>query len=201
MSSNGTALAAGGVTPCCSATTLLAAAAASFAFSFLLVMVFLFLRFLLLRRRWRRSARLPPLEQPRPKLGLDAAAIAMLPSFPYRRPAADADAECSTTSAAAECAVCLGALDEGQTVRRLPGCDHVFHQECIDVWLASRASCPICRRKADEPARAEDRAAASASARVAAAEMLEDEIVASSSTPEEAGTSLWTRPGAGSAMV
>ncbi|XP_062208778.1 RING-H2 finger protein ATL39-like [Phragmites australis] len=196
MSSNSTA-SPGAVTPCCSATMLLAVVAMYVTFSFLVVVAFLFLCFLLQRRRWRQSARLLQEEQPRPNLGLDAAAIALLPSFPYWRPIADA--ECSTL-ALVECVVCLNVLDEGQMARQLPGCKHVFHQECIDVWLASRASCPVCRATID-PARGEGRAAASTSAYVVPVETSEDEIMTSSSTRGETDRALWTRPEARSGLV
>lgn len=195
MSSNSTASpGAGGGTRCCGATTLVAVAATSFAGCFVLVVAFLFVRFVLL---WRHGARgLLLQEQHQPKPGLDAAAIALIPSFPYRRRAgADGSTSVPADAAgagAAECAVCLGVLDEGQMVRQLSGCKHVFHQECIDVWLATRASCPVCRGKAEPPARAEDRAAAaSAPPRVAAVEMLGDELeLASSSTPVAAWLDL-----------
>lgn len=199
MSSNSTAspAGAGGGTRCCGATTLVAVAATSFAGCFVLVVAFLFVRFVLLRQRWRHGARgLLLQEQHQPKPGLDAAAIALLPSFPYRRRAgADGSTSVPADAAgagAAECAVCLGVLDEGQMVRQLSGCKHVFHQECIDVWLATRASCPVCRGKAEPPARAEDRAAAaSAPPRVAAVEMLGNELeLASSSTPVAAWLDL-----------
>lgn len=199
MSSNSTAspAGAGGGTRCCGATTLVAVAATSFAGCFVLVVAFLFVRFVLLRQRWRHGARgLLLQEQRQPKPGLDAAAIALIPSFPYRRRAgADGSTSVPADAAgagAAECAVCLGVLDEGQMVRQLSGCKHVFHQECIDVWLATRASCPVCRGKAEPPARAEDRAtAASAPPRVAAVEMLGDELeLASSSTPVAAWLDL-----------
>lgn len=29
--------------------------------------------------------------------------------------------------------------------RKLPKCEHVFHMECIDMWLHSHATCPVCR--------------------------------------------------------
>eukprot|EP00267_Zea_mays_P027989 XP_008657374.1 E3 ubiquitin-protein ligase ATL41 [Zea mays] len=58
-----------------------------------------------------------------------------------------------------ECAVCLGVLDEGQTARQLPGCAHVFHQQCVDAWLASNASCPVCRRRTGPQAEEEAAAA------------------------------------------
>ncbi|KAK8486430.1 hypothetical protein V6N13_090835 [Hibiscus sabdariffa] len=46
---------------------------------------------------------------------------------------------------ALECAVCLNEFGDDETLRLIPKCDHVFHPECIDAWLASHTTCPVCR--------------------------------------------------------
>ncbi|CAN1161367.1 E3 ubiquitin-protein ligase ATL6 [Linum perenne] len=44
-----------------------------------------------------------------------------------------------------ECAVCLNEFEDDETLRLIPKCDHVFHPECIDAWLESHTTCPVCR--------------------------------------------------------
>lgn len=44
-----------------------------------------------------------------------------------------------------DCPICLAEFAEGEKMRVLPKCDHAFHVECIDNWLRSHSSCPICR--------------------------------------------------------
>ncbi|KAK7270848.1 hypothetical protein RJT34_26315 [Clitoria ternatea] len=44
-----------------------------------------------------------------------------------------------------ECAVCLTDFNDKDTLRLLPKCNHVFHPQCIDSWLASHVTCPVCR--------------------------------------------------------
>jgi len=45
------------------------------------------------------------------------------------------------------CAVCLDDIAIGQWYKRLPKCEHCFHAKCIDQWLSTRATCPVCREE------------------------------------------------------
>lgn len=44
-----------------------------------------------------------------------------------------------------ECAICLSEFEERDWVKEIPYCGHVFHVECIDTWLSSHVTCPLCR--------------------------------------------------------
>ncbi|RWW42013.1 hypothetical protein BHE74_00052464 [Ensete ventricosum] len=46
---------------------------------------------------------------------------------------------------ALECAVCLSEFEDDDALRLLPPCSHAFHPECIDAWLTSHVTCPVCR--------------------------------------------------------
>ncbi|XP_047944654.1 RING-H2 finger protein ATL70-like [Salvia hispanica] len=70
--------------------------------------------------------------------GLDAAAISAIPLYTYGGAGAGA-------AAAGGCAVCLGDYKEGEEVRLMPECGHVFHRSCIDPWLMIHPTCPVCR--------------------------------------------------------
>ncbi|KAG8382500.1 hypothetical protein BUALT_Bualt05G0083700 [Buddleja alternifolia] len=48
-----------------------------------------------------------------------------------------------------ECAICLVEFEDNDVLRFLTTCCHVFHQECIDLWLEMHKTCPVCRRKLD----------------------------------------------------
>ncbi|KAM0866939.1 hypothetical protein ACQ4PT_039404 [Festuca glaucescens] len=109
----------------------------------------------------QRAARAEDLEagaaSPGPECrGMTDAAIAALPTFTYELHAvvpgavADDDAQ----AAAADCAVCLGQVEAGETVRRLPKCAHLFHAECVDAWLRAHCTCPMCRAAVGPPAAA-----------------------------------------------
>lgn len=43
------------------------------------------------------------------------------------------------------CTICMESLREGERVRALRGCEHLFHQACVEPWLLSRGTCPMCR--------------------------------------------------------
>jgi hypothetical protein len=45
-----------------------------------------------------------------------------------------------------DCAVCLCEFEAEDQLRLLPKCSHAFHLECIDTWLLSHSTCPLCRR-------------------------------------------------------
>nr|GME20895.1 RING-H2 finger protein ATL33-like [Ipomoea batatas] len=44
-----------------------------------------------------------------------------------------------------ECSVCLSAFVDGEEISELNDCKHTFHAKCIDTWLRSHSTCPICR--------------------------------------------------------
>uniref|UniRef100_A0A0D9XEN0 RING-type E3 ubiquitin transferase n=1 Tax=Leersia perrieri TaxID=77586 RepID=A0A0D9XEN0_9ORYZ len=72
--------------------------------------------------------------------GLDPSVLATFPTMAY----ADVKAH-KSVKGALECAVCISEFDDDETLRLLPKCSHVFHQDCIDTWLASHVTCPVCR--------------------------------------------------------
>ncbi|KAH7307484.1 hypothetical protein KP509_22G061600 [Ceratopteris richardii] len=94
-------------------------------------------------RRFRQVS----LRQPENHPGLTKSAIASLPTFIFARPAiTHADAYATGGDASfLECAVCLNQFDDGEQGRMLPDCHHSFHIECIDMWLSSHPTCPLCR--------------------------------------------------------
>lgn len=68
--------------------------------------------------------------------GLAKSDIEMLPSYRYTGDGSEND---QTT-----CVVCMCDFEVRQSLRILP-CSHEFHSKCVDKWLKSNRTCPICR--------------------------------------------------------
>ncbi|XP_068649584.1 RING-H2 finger protein ATL29-like [Aristolochia californica] len=75
--------------------------------------------------------------------GLDPTLIAAFPTIAYAKD----DAQSAGNSR--ECTVCLGEFSQGDTLRLITGCYHVFHQDCIDIWFDHHTTCPVCRLQLD----------------------------------------------------
>ncbi|CAH8358402.1 unnamed protein product [Eruca vesicaria subsp. sativa] len=120
------------------------------AFSIIILTVFahhLYTRFVLRRRRSTfQGHSFTVVTQPL-KRGLDKVVIASLPTFVVGVNGDDV----SPT----ECAVCLTLLEEKDMARMLPKCKHVFHVTCVDTWLTTSSSCPICRSEVEPSQRLE----------------------------------------------
>jgi E3 ubiquitin-protein ligase ATL41 len=117
----------------------------------LVTILHLYARFIL-RRQARRRATLRQLAIIRsvnanstddaPRTGLDPLIIASLPAYVYKQAVAG-------DAIPTECSVCLSFLENEEMVRVLPNCKHNFHSECIDKWLSTHSTCPICRTAAE----------------------------------------------------
>ncbi|XP_062109316.1 RING-H2 finger protein ATL16-like [Humulus lupulus] len=70
--------------------------------------------------------------------GLDESAIRSIPVFHFKKPFPG-------EKVSSDCAVCLSEFHDEEKLRMIPNCGHVFHIDCIDVWLQNNANCPLCR--------------------------------------------------------
>ncbi|ESQ52947.1 hypothetical protein EUTSA_v10017923mg [Eutrema salsugineum] len=119
----------------------------SFSIVILIVFAFhLYARFVLSRRRSAfQDLPFSIVSQP-PKRGLDTLILASLPTFVV---------EVNGDVASTECAVCLSLMEEKETARMLPNCKHVFHVTCVDTWLTTQSTCPVCRSEVEPSPRLE----------------------------------------------
>ncbi|PIN22074.1 hypothetical protein CDL12_05216 [Handroanthus impetiginosus] len=69
--------------------------------------------------------------------GVDQSFIDTLPVFNYKAIIGAKDPF--------DCAVCLCEFESEDKLRLLPKCSHAFHMDCIDTWLLSHSTCPLCR--------------------------------------------------------
>ena len=46
-----------------------------------------------------------------------------------------------------ECSICQETMSEGETVVKLPGCGHAYHDACVLSWLEKQHTCPLCRNE------------------------------------------------------
>ncbi|EOA22644.1 hypothetical protein CARUB_v10003314mg [Capsella rubella] len=72
--------------------------------------------------------------------GLEKEVIESFPSFLYSEVK-----RVKIGKGGVECAICLSDFEDQERLRWLPPCSHTFHANCIDVWLSSRSTCPVCR--------------------------------------------------------
>lgn len=125
---------------------------------FLLVLILsMFGRHVYARWKWERQRREVELysheayeQKAAARKGLDRAMVDALPTFIY-----DTDtikslkaSEGRLDQAGMECPVCLCEFQHNEKGRLLPKCSHRFHADCIDTWLLSNPSCPVCRASA-----------------------------------------------------
>ncbi|MCD6591961.1 MAG: hypothetical protein J7K78_02970, partial [Thaumarchaeota archaeon] len=48
------------------------------------------------------------------------------------------------------CPVCSAEIIEGSEIFKCPYCGNVMHLKCVQPWIESRKTCPICRRPLSE---------------------------------------------------
>ncbi|XP_027362851.1 RING-H2 finger protein ATL29-like [Abrus precatorius] len=82
-----------------------------------------------------------------PYTGLDPSLLQTFPTFLY----ATVKNLRKEKKYSLECAICLVEFEDDSMLRLLTICYHVFHQECIDLWLRSNKTCPVCRTDLDSP--------------------------------------------------
>lgn len=81
---------------------------------------------------WRRQQ-----QQHETSVSLENSVAELLPARKYRKSSVGVDE--------GTCAICICEFEDDEELRTLPDCSHSFHAACIDMWLYSHWSCPMCR--------------------------------------------------------
>ncbi|KAL5778530.1 hypothetical protein ACOSQ2_009267 [Xanthoceras sorbifolium] len=110
---------------------------------FTFILLLLFYLFYLRRRRvdWSSLRMRTSLEDNNndisgAEMGLKKELREMLPIIIYKESFSIRDTLCS---------VCLGDYQAEDKLQQIPACGHAFHMDCIDHWLATHTTCPLCR--------------------------------------------------------
>ncbi|KAF3337794.1 RING-H2 finger protein ATL58-like isoform X1 [Carex littledalei] len=133
--------------PYCSAASTELKLYQAFVFSvpvfFTFILLLLFYLFYLKRRRanWQsirmRTNHLARGDGSRPSdMGLKKEVREMLPVVVFKE---------SFLIRETQCSVCLGEYQSDEKLQRIPPCGHTFHVDCIDHWLSTNSTCPLCR--------------------------------------------------------
>ena len=67
---------------------------------------------------------------------------------PQSRPLVAIELEINDAGGKGDCVICMAELKIGEGLKKWPKCNHYFHDYCIDTWLQTRDTCPLCRAKA-----------------------------------------------------
>lgn len=110
-----------------------------FSFVLIVILLFLYARWVCRYHRFTPSTSISAAATPSPSQGLDPAVISSLPIVLHQlwSPPVGASVD--------DCCICLGIFQEGDKVKLLPECKHYYHSECVDRWLSTHTSCPLCR--------------------------------------------------------
>lgn len=59
----------------------------------------------------------------------------------------NSDRSSKSTGSQPECSICLDIYEVGDNLAcaKTNKCNHVFHEDCIKLWLKERNECPLCR--------------------------------------------------------
>ncbi|KAL4576329.1 hypothetical protein LXL04_012421 [Taraxacum kok-saghyz] len=76
---------------------------------------------------------------------LENSVVLLIPAHKHQKGSKVGTKECDDD---AMCSICLCEFEENEELRTLPECSHSFHVPCIDMWLFSHSTCPVCRADA-----------------------------------------------------